>query len=162
MVEVAPVVATTKPVSTERWVARVHSPETVMPRKKLARRFEPRYGVSQSMIDVEAKWVERELADHLLLSTNELRKNLSDIQAKVASAEVGLREILSRLPDRERLALKGMLARDVFHIAALYETFIRGSQLVQGATGARQETPEEVDQKGNARRALVFREALFE
>jgi hypothetical protein len=161
MVEVAPVLATTKPVSTERWVARVHSPETVMPRKKLARRFEPRYGVSQSMIDVEAKWVERELADHLLLSTNELRKHLSDIQAKVASAEEGLREILGRLPDHERLALKSMLARDVLHIAALYETFLGSSQLVQGATGAKQETPEEVDQQDEARPVLVFNQSLF-
>lgn len=132
-----------------------------MPRKNRARRFEPRYGVSQSMIDVEAKWVERELADHLLLSTNELRKKLSDIQAKVASAEEGLREILGRLPDHERLALKSMLARDVFHIAALYETFLRSSQLVQGATGAIKETPEEVDRQGEPRSVLVIQESLF-
>jgi len=162
MVEAVPVLATRKPVSTERWVARVHLPETVMPRKNLARRFEPRYGVSQSMLEVEAKWVERELEDHMLLSTDELRKTLSNTQTKVGSAEKGLQEILGRLPDRERLALKGMLARDVLHIAALYETFLRGSQLFQGATGARQETPEEVDRKGEARCVLVFQEALFE
>ena len=132
-----------------------------MPRKILARRFESRYGVNQAMLEVEAKWVERELEDRLLISTDELRKKLSDTQANVAAAEKGLREILGRLPDRERLALKGMLARDVFHIAVLYESFLRGSQLVQGATGARQETPEEVDRKGDARRALVFQESLF-
>src|SRR5580658_1194247 len=136
MEELPAVMATTKPVSSERWVARVHSPENVMPRRKLARRFEPRYGVSQSMVDVEAKWVERELEDHLLASTNDLRKRLSEIHARVATAEEGLKATIGRLPDRERLALKCMLARDVFHIAALYETFLRSSQLVQVATGA--------------------------
>src|SRR5580698_7564156 len=100
--------ATTKPVSSERWVASVHSPENAMPRRKLSRRFEPRFGVSQSMVDVEAKWVERELEDHLLASTNDLRKRLSEIHAKVAAAEEGLRLIIGQLPDRERLALKCM------------------------------------------------------
>lgn len=109
-----------------------------MPRRKLARRFEPRFGVSQSMVDVEAKWVERELEDHLLASTNDLRKRLSEIHAKVAAAEEGLKTAIGRLPDRERLALKRMLARDMFHIAALYETFLRSSPVVQGATGASQ------------------------
>ncbi len=127
--------ATTKPVSLERWVARVHSPENVMPRKKLSRRFEPRFGVSQSMVDVEAKWVERELEDHLLASTNDLRKRLSEIHAKAVTAEEGLKTTIGRLPDRERLALKCMLARDMFHIAALYETFLRSSLVVQNATG---------------------------
>src|ERR1017187_9704707 len=128
--------ATTKPVSMERWATRVHSTENVMPHRNIARRFEPRYGVSQPMVDMEAKWVERELEDQLVFSINELRKKLSDIQAKVASAEQGLKTTLSRLPDRERLALKYMLARDVFHMAALYETFLRSSRLVQSATGA--------------------------
>jgi hypothetical protein len=156
------VMATTKPVSSERWVARVHLPENVMPRRKLSRRFEPRFGVSQSMVDVEAKWVERELEDHLLASTNDLRKRLSEIHAKVATAEEGLNTTIGRLPDRERLALKCMLARDVYHIAALYETFLRSSQHVQSATGAIREMPEEVDRRGESRPVLVFQQSLFE
>ena len=133
-----------------------------MPRRNLARRFEPRYGVGQSMVDAEAKWVERELEDQLINSTNELRERLSELHAKVGSAEEGLKTTLSRLPDRERLALKCMLARDVFHIAALYETFLRSSPLVQGATGAIHETPEEVDRQGEPHPALVFQHSLFE
>jgi len=97
----------------------------------------------------------------LLCSTNELGEELAEIQTKVASAEKGLREILGRLPDHERLALKTTLARDVFHIAALYEAFLPGSQLVQGATGARQETPEEVDRQGEPRPVLAFQKSLF-
>ena len=153
--------ATTKPVSSERWVARVHLPENVMPRRKLSRRFEPRFGVSQSMVDVETKWVQREFEDQLLSSTNDLRKRLSESYAKVSVAEEGLKTTIGRLPDRERLALKGMLARDVFHIAALYETFLRSSQVVQGVTGAVHETPEEVDRQSEPRPVLVFQQSLF-
>jgi hypothetical protein len=132
-----------------------------MPHRNLARRFEPRYGATQPMVDMEAKWVERELEDQLVFPINELRKNLSDIQAKVASAEQRLEATLGRLPDRERLALKYMLARDVFHMAALYETFLRYSPLVQGATGTVNETPEEVDQQGEPRPVLIFQQSLF-
>jgi hypothetical protein len=133
-----------------------------MPRQKLSRRFEPRYGVSQSMLEAECKWVERELDDHLIRSASELRKSLSDIQAKVATAQASLQETLARLPDRERLALKGMLARDVFHIAKLYELFLRSSQTVQQATGMSKPMPEEVDQNDDPRPVLVFSESLFD
>jgi hypothetical protein len=132
-----------------------------MPHRNLARRFEPRYGVTQPMVDMEAKWVERELEDQLVFSINELRKKLAGTQAEVASAEGGLAATLSRLPDRERLALKYMVARDVFHMAKLYETFLRSSQLVQSATGAVHETPEEVDRQGEAHPVLVFQQSLF-
>jgi hypothetical protein len=155
------VMATMKPISSERRVARVHSPENVMPRRKLSRRFEPRFGVSQSMVDIEVKWVERELEDQLLASTNDLRKRLSEIHAKVATAEEVLKTTIGRLPDRERLALKCMLTRDMFHIAALYETFLRSSQHVKDATGAVHETPEEVDRQGEPRSVLVFQQSLF-
>ncbi len=113
------------------------------------------------MVDIEAKWVERELEDQLLASTNDLRKRLSEIHAKVATAEEGLKTTIGRLPDRERLALKCMLARDMHHIAALYETFLRSSQHVQDATGAVHETPEEVDRQGEPRAVLVFQQSLF-
>jgi hypothetical protein len=78
-----------------------------------------------------------------------------------ASIEDGLKATLSRLPDRERLALKCMLARDVFHIAVLYETFIRSSQTVQGATGSIHEAVEEVDEQSKPQPILVFRQWLF-
>lgn len=132
-----------------------------MPRRNLARRFEPRYGVNQSMVEAECKWVKREMEDKLLCSTNELRERLSEIHGKVAAAEDGLRAAFGRLPDRERLALKCMIARDMFHIAALYETFLRSSQYVKGASGALTETPEEIDRQGEPRPVLVFQQSLF-
>jgi hypothetical protein len=133
-----------------------------MPRRKLARRFEPRYGVNQSMLEVESKWVERELEDQLISSTSDLRKHLADTRAKAATTEECLQATLSRLPDRERLALKAMIARDVFHMGALYESFLRSSKIVGAATGSSRETPEEIDQQGAARSVLVFQDSLFD
>jgi len=133
-----------------------------MPRKNLLRRFLPRVGVSQSMLDHECKWVERELDDKLIHSTNELREILAELRQKVSVSEAGLQQVLSKLPDRERLALKCMLARDVFHIAALYETFLRMSPAVQNATGAVTQAPPEVDRDGEPSPPLVFHQSLFD
>jgi hypothetical protein len=122
----------------------------------------PRYGVNQSMLDAECKWVEWELEDKLVHSTNELRESLAEGRAKVSATEAGLRKTLAKLPDRERLALKSMLARDVFHVAVLYETFLRMSQVVQNATGAATKAPPEFDRGGDAAPPLVFHESLFD
>jgi hypothetical protein len=132
-----------------------------MPHKKLARRFEPKFGVSQLTLETEAKWIGRELEDKLLGSTNELKQQLSQLQAKMAVADESLRTTLARIPDRERLALKCMLARDMFHIAALYETFLQSSEIIRNATGVVTEAPEELDQQGKAQPVLVFTESLF-
>jgi len=48
-----------------------------MPRKKLIRRFEPTYMVSQEMVDREAKYVHLEHADYLLGSTHDLKTSSS-------------------------------------------------------------------------------------
>jgi len=132
-----------------------------MPRRKLARRFEPRYGISQITLDEETKWVKRELEDRLLMSTTDLHKGLSAMQLKVAKSEATLQAIFDQLPDRERLALKSMLARDVFHIALLYETAFRLSQSLQQASGPSTPAAEEVDRNDDPRPALVFSQSLF-
>ncbi len=133
-----------------------------MPRRTLARRFEPRYGVSQVMLDAEAKWVGRELDDYLLSSISELREKLRERQAGFAAAEEQLAAHLTSLPDRERLALKCMLARDAFHIAKLYETFLRSASAVEQVTGTSTPTPEELDQNDEPRSVLAFTNSLFE
>ena len=115
-----------------------------MPRRILARRFEPRYGVNQLMLDAEAKWVAREFEDYQLFSINDLREKLHERQTGFALAEEHLSDAINRLPVRERLAIKCMLARDIFHIAKLFETFLQASPGVQEATGASSPMPEEV------------------
>jgi hypothetical protein len=114
------------------------------------------------MLDAEAKWVERELEDKLIHSTNELKETLAELRGKVSLTEAGLQKTLAKLPDRERLALKSMLARDVFHVAVLYETFLRSSPLIHNTPTVDIDIPQEIDPKDQAATVLVFKESLFE
>ena len=89
-----------------------------MARKKLARRFEPRGGVSQPMLEAESRFIAKELEDYLLLSITDLRKTLDERHRKIAEQEPHLQQFFSVLADRERLALRCMLARDISQILA--------------------------------------------
>lgn len=95
-----------------------------MPRKKRLRRFEPRFGVSQPMLDEESKWVKQELDNYLLLSVHELKEMLATRQTLLVTHDANLSCRLSRLPERDRLAMQCMLTRDCVHIGMLYETSI--------------------------------------
>ena len=53
-----------------------------MPRKKLIRRCEPRYGVSRKLLELESVYVGREQEDYLLLSANDLTARLNLLQSK--------------------------------------------------------------------------------
>jgi hypothetical protein len=105
-----------------------------MPRKKLIRRFEPRYTVSQDMVEAEAKYVAREFEDRMVRSTDELGQNLRTLRQVWAEADAVLEAAVAALPERERLALLGMIVRDVFHLTELYCTHLR-------ATGASSASP---------------------
>lgn len=133
-----------------------------MPRKKLARRFEPRYGVSQTMLDAECKYIGRELEDYLLQSTNELRETLAKRQALISTAEEELQAAFRPLPDRERLALRCMFARDCWHMAMLYKQFLnQPDTVVAAATGPSSPAPEELDKNDEPVPILPFQESLF-
>jgi tetrahydromethanopterin S-methyltransferase subunit B len=133
-----------------------------MPRKKLVRRFEPRFGVSQPMLDAEAGYVAKELEDHVLWSIDDLRKNLGEVHKLFGAAEQELQARLTRLPDRERLALRCMLARDVYHIASLYCTFFTSSPAVADATGPVRPAAEELDRNDEPKPTMLFKSSLFE
>jgi hypothetical protein len=140
----------------------VISPENIMPRKKLARRFEPRYGVSQTMLDAESKYIGRELEDYLLQSTNELRETLAKRQALIGTAEEELQVAFRPLPDRERLALRCMFARDCWHMAMLYKQFLnQPDTVVATATGPSSPAPEELDKHDEPLPILPFKATLF-
>jgi len=134
-----------------------------MPRRKLARRFEPRYGVTQEMLEAEAVWVGREFDDHLLLSSNDLLRMLREHQASIEQSELVIAERLAALPDRERTALRAMLARDFYHIATLYETFSASDHL-KAAAGTSQVQVIRLEQKvaQDERLVVPFKEFLFE
>jgi hypothetical protein len=140
----------------------VISPENIMPRRKLARRFEPRYGVSQTMLDAECRYIARELEDYLLQSTNELRETLGKRQALIGTAEEELQAAFRPLPDRERLALRCMFARDCWHMAMLYKQYLgKPDTQVATATGPSSPAPEELDQQDEPVPMLPFKETLF-
>jgi hypothetical protein len=95
-----------------------------MPRTKQARRFEPRYGVSQVAIDVEAQHLARELDDYLVYSLNDLRDKLEKRRAGWKQADERVQQLVVRLPERERLVVQCLLVRDVYHIFELYLTYL--------------------------------------
>jgi hypothetical protein len=132
-----------------------------MPRPKLARRFEPRFGVSQSMLDAESRYVAKELEDYLLLSINDLRESLKERQSVLGREEGILQDMLRLLPDHQRLALRCMLARDVSHIAALYQVFLRGLPEDE-KVGRSTPLPEELTPQEESRPVLAFGEWLFQ
>ena len=119
-----------------------------MPKRKLARRFEPRYGVSQTMLDAGCRYIAKELEDYLLQSTNELRETLAKRQVLIGTAEEELQAAFRPLPDRERLALRCMFARDCWHMAMLYKQYLNQPDTqVASATGPSSAAPEELDQQ---------------
>jgi hypothetical protein len=95
-----------------------------MPRRKLARRFEPRGGVSQLVIEAEAVYVGREVEDYLLYSLTDLKGKLDDRRRLLDQVQQELEALLKRLPEREYLALQCILYRDFHHMGALYRTYL--------------------------------------
>ena len=96
-----------------------------MPRKRLVRRFEPRYGVSEQMIAYEAKYVAREVEDHELLSITDLKQALANTRKAWSQAEKVLKEQVPLLAEREQLALQAMIVRDCYHIFELYLAHVK-------------------------------------
>jgi hypothetical protein len=96
-----------------------------MPRKKLIRRFEPRYSVSQEMLDREAQYVVREHEDHLLGSIEGLRERLEQLQMLWHQVNEGAEYLILLQGEREALAYRCMIARDLYHILELYCTCMR-------------------------------------
>lgn len=96
-----------------------------MPHRKLARRCEPRYGVNLPMLQAEAKWLAREFDDLLIGSTNDLHERLDRSHQNLLAADAGIQLQIRSLPDPESLALRCLLARDLYHLSALYEQFLQ-------------------------------------
>src|SRR4051812_3565871 len=63
-------------------------------------------GVNQVVLDVESKYVARELEDQLIHSMNELKEKLAKWCELTTIAEEELLAKLAGMPDRERLAIR--------------------------------------------------------
>jgi hypothetical protein len=91
-----------------------------MPKKKSIRRFEPRYGVNQTMIEIEGKYVTREFEDHLLLSADDLSERLKQLRERYHQSDATAEFFVHSLSERESLAIQCLLVRDFYHLLELY------------------------------------------
>jgi len=100
-----------------------------MPRRNLARRFEPRYGVSDPMLEMEVSYVKHEVEDYRLYSMSELENRLTDRHRDLITVEAELEFSLKQLSDRDRLIVRNLIARDFWHIAKLFEKYLRSDEI---------------------------------
>ncbi len=96
-----------------------------MPRREKVRRFEPRYGVSQEAVEVEAQALGREVEDHELLSPAELDAMCVERYATSKHAWKHLHLLVESLSEQERRVLHSLFFRDMYHLLELYLTYIR-------------------------------------
>ena len=89
-------------------------------RKKRARRFSPRYGVTQLAIEEEAKELHREMEDYLIQSQAELDKTLKERHKSWTEADATVEYLVRQLPDRERSVIQCLLVRDMYQLLELY------------------------------------------
>jgi hypothetical protein len=111
-------------------------PKRVRRKKEQVRRFEPRTGVSQQMVDNEARFVSREMEDYCLLSLNDLKQKLADRRVAWQQAHDTLEEKVRLLDAREQAAVQCLLVRDCHHLFALYLSFVM-SKIQSGEVPAR-------------------------
>src|SRR5437868_3606441 len=90
--------------------------ETRMPKRQRARRFEPRFGVSQQILETEANHVAREVADYELLATNELKDKEGKLLALWSGANQEVQSFVQRQDHRHRLISRCLLIRDMYHL----------------------------------------------
>jgi hypothetical protein len=98
-----------------------------MPRKKLLRRFEPRYGVSQAALDVEAKYLGREAEDYETLAPSDVETKLIERHANCKHSWEQLQLLIESVPERNQRILNALLFRDFYHILELYLTYLRSA-----------------------------------
>ena len=130
-----------------------------MSRKKLIRHFEPRYGVSREMVNVEATYVAREHQDYMTLATNDMRQKLHELRGKWAAADQTAETLVRCLPERDALAFQCLLVRDLFLVLELYGSCLH--------TAREELTPQPViptptPRSASVDKALPFSEWLFE
>jgi hypothetical protein len=96
-----------------------------MPKPTRSRRFnEPRCGVSQAMMDAETKELAREFDSYLLLALADAKEKMRERLRAYEQADASLHAIVDLLPEREQIAIKCMICRDLHLVVALYLTYL--------------------------------------
>jgi hypothetical protein len=126
-----------------------------MPRKKLNRHFEPRYGVSQETVDLEATYVAREHQDYMLLAINDLKEKLAALRGKWLEADATVEMLVRSLPERDAFAFQCLLVRDLYLVLELYASCLKSTRPADAAPLIPAPMPP-------AEKVLPFSEWLFE
>jgi hypothetical protein len=97
-----------------------------MPKVKKSRHFnEPQCGVSRAVIEFECKSVGREMENYLLLALAETKTMMAERLRSYEQADASLHEVVQRLPEREQVAVKCLIARDLHLVVELYLEYLR-------------------------------------
>lgn len=99
-----------------------------MPGRKKARRFEPRYGVTQAAIDVEAGYLAKEVENYRLLASSDVSAKLTKRHADSKDSWDHLQLLLDSSAERDRQVLQSLLFRDLYLVLELYVTYLRSIQ----------------------------------
>jgi hypothetical protein len=100
-----------------------------MPKRASRRRFdEPRRGVSQAMVEAEARELQRELDSYLVQSLTDLNETSQHRSQAYRNADDSLRMAVDHLPERERRAVMCMLGRDLYLVLEVYLAYVGGLQ----------------------------------
>lgn len=131
-----------------------------MPRKKLIRRFEPRYGVSEEILAFEARYVAQEVEDYRTYAIKDLKDMLAERRSKWLRADGTLQVQVKVLPEHDRLIVQCLLVRDIYHLLELYSTCLRTA--FPRASGTVPAEPEpRVEEEKIKERPIPFSEWLF-
>ncbi len=96
-----------------------------MPKKNLLRRFEPRYGVGESVVIEQAKILGREAEDYEALATSQVDEWVNERHTSCRRSWDEFQLLLSGLPEAERQITLCLLFRDFYHILVLYLSHLR-------------------------------------
>ena len=96
-----------------------------MPKKVLLRRFEPRYGVGESVVAEQAKMLGREAEDYEPLATSQVQEWLTERHTSCRRSWDEFQLVLSGLPEAEQRITRCLLFRDFYHILVLYLSHLR-------------------------------------
>lgn len=129
-----------------------------MPRRNLARRFDPWRGVSRNTLEVEAGYVRREIENLQAMSLQELADRVVCLRQHGQQSSQSLRSLLDELPERAKLHMEAIIFRDFYHMMELYRTCIGCEPQIE-----EDEAPPRVAELSTQQPAeLPFREWLFD
>jgi hypothetical protein len=127
-----------------------------MPRRNKARRFEPRYGVSQAALEVEAGYLGREVEDYQVFAASDLEAKRVERQADCEHSWKHLHLLLDGMSEAEQRIIHCLVFRDLYLALELYLTYVKSR-----SPEASSASPSPVKAPGRSQSDPKFSEWLF-